>query len=33
MVPMRSGHSPQGTRRREAADRMMELAEGQMAGT
>jgi len=31
IVPVRSGNSPQRTRRREAADRMMELAEGQMA--
>ena len=28
IVPARSGNSPQRTRRREAADRMMELAEG-----
>ena len=32
-TPVRSGNSPQGTRRREAADRMMELAEGKMTGT
>ena len=30
---MRSGNPPQGTRQREAADRMMELAEGKMTGT
>ena len=33
IVPVKSGNPPQGTRRREAADRMTELSEGQMAGT
>lgn len=33
MVPRKSGNPPQGTRRREAVDRMMVLLEGQMTGT
>jgi hypothetical protein len=33
IVPMRSGNSPQGTRRREAADRATGLVEGQITRT